>query len=115
MQKRMQNKARAGGTVMLPAACAFKRSFGRKENGMLKYILMCMDTIMEALKQTAADIQELGAIFLCFCASVISASLKAAVWIGLGATAPLWISPYYIYKKTRKERRNELQTVEKEL
>lgn len=82
---------------------------------MLKYILMCMDTITEALKQTVTDIQELGAILLSFCISVISSLLEAAVWIGLVTTAPLWILPYYIFTKTRKECRNELQTVEKEL
>ncbi len=82
---------------------------------MLKYILMCMDTITEALKQTVTDMQELGAIFLSFCISVISTSLKAAVWIGLVTAAPLWILPYYIFAKTGRERRHELQTVEKEL
>lgn len=82
---------------------------------MLKYILMCMDEIMEALQQTKSVIQELGGVFLDFSIDVISALLKVVVWIGLLTTAILWILPYYIFTKTRKERRHELQTVEKEL
>lgn len=54
---------------------------------------------MEALQQVESDMQELGAIFLSFCGSVISALLKAAVWIGLVTTAPLWILLYYIFTK----------------
>lgn len=82
---------------------------------MLKYILMCMERIEEALKQTAQDIQEIGAIFLDFCIDGISVLMKAVVWIGLLATAPLWILPHYFFKKAWRVRKNELQTVEKEL